>query len=118
MNIETIIHNGQKRIVMDLAEYENLIDARDHAIAMRDIAGGADTLTSAEMDEYLAAPTPLAFWRKRSGMTQATLAAEVGVSQPFLAQLEGGKREGAVGVLAKLARALRVRLDDLVESEG
>ncbi len=70
------------------------------------------------MADYLAAPAPFAFWRKRSGKTQASLAAEAGVSQPFLAQIEAGKRRGAVAVLARIARALGVRIDDLVETAG
>jgi len=115
MNVETIIQNGTERVVLDRADYEDLVDARDHAIAMRDVAQGADPLNAAEMDAYLAAPTPLSFWRKRSGKTQAAVAAEVGVSQPFLAQIENGRREGGVRVLARIARALGVRLDDLVE---
>ncbi len=32
----------------------------------------------------------------------------------FLAQIDGGKREGGIGVLARIARAVGVRLDDLV----
>jgi len=70
------------------------------------------------MSGVLAAPTPFAFWRKRSGKTQANLAAEAGVSQPFLAQIEAGKRRGTVAVLARIARALGVRIDDLVETAG
>ncbi len=115
MSIETITQDGRARVIMDRDDYEALIDARDHAVAMRDKANGERGLTPAELDEYLAAPTPLAFWRKRAGKTQAVLAAEVGISQPFLAQIETGEREGAVGVLARIARALGVRLDDLVE---
>jgi DNA-binding XRE family transcriptional regulator len=113
--VETLIQNGRERVILDRAEYEDLIDARDHAVALREIAAGADALTSEEMEAYLAAPTPLAFWRKRSGKTQAALAAEVGVSQPFLAQIEAGKRNGTVAVLARVAQALSVRIDDLVE---
>ncbi len=93
MGPEKIIHNGRERIVMDLDDYEGMVDARDAAIAMRDIAAGGPTLTSAETDAYLAAATPLPFWRKRAGKTQAALAAEVGISQAFLAQIEGGVRE-------------------------
>jgi transcriptional regulator with XRE-family HTH domain len=66
------------------------------------------------VDEYLAAPTPLAFWRKKRGYTQASLAAEAGLSQPYVAQMEGGQRVGDVTTLAKLARLLRVRIEDLV----
>jgi DNA-binding XRE family transcriptional regulator len=96
-------------------EYEDLIDARDHAVAMRDVATGAmETLSDAEMDAYLAAPTPLAFWRRRRGLTQAALAAAVGVSQPYLAQIETGARKGDVRLYARMAKALRLRIEDLV----
>jgi DNA-binding XRE family transcriptional regulator len=114
--VETLIQDGRERVILDRAEYEDLVDARDHAIAMRDIAAGEGALTSLEMADYLAAPTPLAFWRKRSGKTQAEMAAEAGVSQPFMTQIEAGTRVGAVGVLARIAQALGVWINDLVEA--
>jgi DNA-binding XRE family transcriptional regulator len=96
-------------------EYEDLIDARDHALAMRAVATGEmETLTEAELDAYLAATTALAFWRRYRGLTQAELAGKVGITQPYLAQIEGGKRTGDVHLYARLARALRVRIEDLV----
>ena len=52
-------------ITLTRTEYEDLVDARDHALAIRDIASGAaGTLTSAEVDAWLAAASPLAFWRR------------------------------------------------------
>ena len=102
-------------ITLTRTEYEDLIDARDAAIAMRDVASGVmPVLSEAEVDAYLAAPTPLAFWRKQRGLTQAALAAEIGVSQPYLAQIEGGHRVGDVVLYSKLAVALKVRIEDLV----
>ncbi len=112
--IKTIVHDGRERVVMDRQAYEDLVDARDAALAMRDIAHGAPTVSDAEMDAYLAAPTPLAFWRKRAGRTQASLAAEVGVSQPFLSHIEGGARDGGVAVLGRIAAALGLRIEDLL----
>ena len=94
---------------------QDLADAAQHARVMAEVAAGMPMLTSAEMDDYLAAPSPLAFWRKRAGKTQAALATEASISQAFLAQLEGGKREGSVSVLASLAKALGVKVDDLIE---
>jgi len=114
MGIDIIVQNGRERVVMDRSEYEDLIDSLHVAKAMREIAEGAPTLTQAELDAYLAAPTPLAFWRQRENKTQAALADEIGVSQPFLAQIEGGQRQGTIRVLARLAKALGVRIDDLV----
>jgi hypothetical protein len=68
---------------MDRADDQDLIDARDHAVAMRRIATGEmETIPESEVDDYLAAPTPLAFWRKKRGYTQASLADETGLSQP------------------------------------
>jgi DNA-binding XRE family transcriptional regulator len=107
-------------VTLTREEYEDLVDARDHAVAMRDVATGAmETLGEEELDAYLAARTPLAFWRKHRGLTQAALAAEAGVTQPYLAQIEKGIRTGDVRLYARLARTLRVRMEDLVaEDEG
>jgi DNA-binding XRE family transcriptional regulator len=114
MDIETILQDGHERIVMDRQTYEDLVDARDHAIAMRGVANGEPTFTEAEAQDYVSAATPLAFWRKRSGRTQAELAAKAGITQPFLAQMESGKRDGTIGVLSRIARSLGVTIDDLV----
>lgn len=103
-------------IILTRAEYEDLIDARDHAQAMRDIATGAvETLTGAEVDAYLASPTNLAFWRRHRNMTQTALAAQVGIAQPSLAQAETGRRGLSVDTYAKLAKVLKVRIEDLLD---
>lgn len=101
-------------VTLTRQEYEDLVDARDHAIAMRGVANGAPVLTGDELDAFLAAATPLAFWRKRAGLTQAALAERVGVSQAFLAQLERGSRTGSVALHMRLGRALGIRVEDLV----
>ena len=105
-------------VTLTRAEYEDLVDARDAAVAMRAVASGTmETLSSAELDVYLAAPTPLAFWRKHRGLTQAALAAAVEVSQPYLAQLEAGRRVGDVRLHARIAKALRIRMEDLLAED-
>lgn len=102
-------------VTLTRAEYEALIDARDAALALRDLAAGRlATLSEAELDAYLAAATPLAFWRRHRGLTQAALAARAGISQAYLAQLERGRRTGDVRLHARLAHALGLRIDDLV----
>jgi DNA-binding XRE family transcriptional regulator len=103
-------------ITLTLEEYEDLVDARDAAIAAAKIARGEmELLTSDQVDDYLAAATPLQFWRNHRAMTQTRLAAAVGITQPYLAQIESGVRTGGIHVYADLAKALRVRIEDLLE---
>jgi DNA-binding XRE family transcriptional regulator len=111
---------GEELVVLSREEYDDLIDARDHALAMAAHARGSDPgLTEAEMDEYLAAPTPLAYWRKRRGLSQAALAAAAGISQPYLAQLETGRRKSAdIAVYARLARRLAVQVEDVITPDA
>jgi DNA-binding XRE family transcriptional regulator len=104
---------------MTAEAYQDLIDALDAAIAMREIAAGAmPTVGEADVAAYLAAASPLAFWRKHRGMTQVALSQAAGISQPYLAQLENGRREATVTVYARLAKLLGVRIDDLVVEAG
>jgi transcriptional regulator with XRE-family HTH domain len=49
-------------------------------------------------------------------LAQAQLAAQAGISTPYLSQIESGKRRGTAEVLTKIAKALQVTLDDIVES--
>ncbi len=103
-------------ITLTRAAYQDLIDARDHAVAMRDVATSAvETFSDEEIDAYLASPTPLAFWRKRRGVTQAELAEAAGITQPYLAQIERGQRRGAdIRHYTKFAERLGVRIADVV----
>lgn len=106
-------------VTMTADEYHDLIDARDAEAALRAVAAGTlQTLTGDDVDAYLAAATPLAFWRKYRGFKQTELAGIVGVSQPYLAQMESGQREGSVSVYKRLARHLRVSVDELLPEDG
>jgi transcriptional regulator with XRE-family HTH domain len=79
--------------------------------------GEGEWLTDAEMGDYLAAASPLAFWRQRRKLTQAVLAEAVGISQAYLAQIETGKRVGDVTLYRRLAQRLGVRIEDLLAGE-
>ncbi|HRO59836.1 MAG TPA: helix-turn-helix transcriptional regulator [Burkholderiaceae bacterium] len=54
-------------------------------------------------------------WREHRGLSQEQLAAAAGISKPYLSQIEGGKRAGPVATMRRLARALDVPVDVLVE---
>jgi DNA-binding XRE family transcriptional regulator len=106
--------SGEELVVLPRRDYEDLIDA----LAARKIetalaAGREELLTAEEAAALVAAPTPLTFWRKKRGKTQSQLAAEIGVSQNFLSDLERGKAKGDVTLYGKLARCLELSIDDL-----
>ncbi len=124
MNKPQIIRTpaGEQMVILPKGDYEALLDtiedledtrAAEQSLA-RIAAGEEELIPDAEMDDYLAAPTPLAFWRKKRGLTQAALAEQVGVTQAYLSEMESGKKEGGIGVLRELAAALKVGMDELV----
>ena len=56
-------------------------------------------------------------WRTDQGMTRKTLARASGVSERYLAQLEAGEGNISVLLLRKVARAMRVPVENLVREE-
>jgi DNA-binding XRE family transcriptional regulator len=110
--------SGEELVVLPRRDYEDLVDA----LAEREVetalaAGREELLTAVETAALIEAPTPLAFWRKKRGKTQAQLAAEIGVSQNFLSDLERGKAKGDVTLYRKLARSLALQIEDLAPED-
>jgi DNA-binding XRE family transcriptional regulator len=56
--------------------------------------------------------------RQARGVSQTTLAAEARVSQGYLSQIERDLREPTLSVAARLARALRMSIDELALGRG
>jgi DNA-binding XRE family transcriptional regulator len=109
---------GEELVLLPRGEYERLLAAIERAEHARDIEGyrrgDLETLDEAEMTALLASPTPLAFWRRRRGLTQAALARQVGVSQSFIAEIELGKKVGEPALYRRMAEALAVTMEQLV----
>jgi len=53
--------------------------------------------------------------RAERGMTQDALATKSGVSRQYIARLEIGRHDPSLSTLAKLAKALKVKVGELVE---
>ena len=119
MPVMTKTPKGDEIVILSRKEYDRLLvaaneDATDAAVAKKAINRNEETLSEAEMDELLAARTPLAFWRKKRGLTQADLARAAGIAQGFLSEIESGLKTGDVTVLQRIAAALEISLLDLV----
>jgi ribosome-binding protein aMBF1 (putative translation factor) len=119
MPVMTKSPKGDDIVILSRKEYDQLVvaaneDAADAAVASKAIARHEETISEAEVDELLAAKTPLAFWRKKRGMTQAKLAKAAGIAQGFLSEIESGLKTGDITVLQRIAAALEISLLDLV----
>jgi len=122
MPVMTKTPKGDDIVILARKEYDQLIaaageDAADAEAARRALdrrKKGEHTLTSAEVDQLLAAKTPLAFYRKRAGLTQATLAERAAIAQGFLSEIEAGRKSGDIRTLRRIADLLKISLDDLV----
>jgi transcriptional regulator with XRE-family HTH domain len=67
-------------------------------------------------DAIAAGTHPVRAWREHRGLNQGQLAAIVGISRAYLAQIEGGERTGTIDVMVRIARALSRAIEDLILS--
>jgi ribosome-binding protein aMBF1 (putative translation factor) len=119
MPVMTKSPKGDDIVILSRKEYDRLLvaaneDASDAAVAKKAIARNEEVLSEAEMDELLAAKTPLAFWRRKRGLTQIDLAKAAEIAQGVLSEIESGLKTGDVAVLQRIAVALEISLLDLV----
>jgi DNA-binding XRE family transcriptional regulator len=109
---------GEELAVLPRAELEALQNAVDHAQAIAGFREGRiPGLSPAEARALMASISPLAFWRKYRRQTQASLAGIVGVTQNYLSEIENGKRGGDVTLWLRLAKALELPVEALVDED-
>jgi DNA-binding XRE family transcriptional regulator len=108
-----VLPEDELNAILDAAE-----DASDIAIVRKfrkRLAAGDEELVPSEVaNRLLDGENPVRVWREHRGMTTLDLAKRVGISAPYLSQVETGKRDGTVKLFRQIADALDVRLDDLV----
>ena len=89
-------------------------DAEDAAAyAQSKASTEAFTIPLAVVEAELGGMHSVRAWREHRGMTMQSLADAVGLSKPYVSQIESRKRAGTAATLKKLARALDVPLDVL-----
>lgn len=105
-------------VILPRAEFQALQESAEHAVAIASYRSGRmPGLSPAETRQLIEAPSPLAFWRRRAGLTQKELAEKVGVKQGYLSDLENGRRAGPVEIWCKIGQALSVPIEALIDSE-
>jgi transcriptional regulator with XRE-family HTH domain len=118
-DIQTIrTPNGEELVVMPRALYEELIDTKAAREAKAALASGEEELLSAEeVQELLASPSPLAFWRRKRNRRQDMLAEVLGTSQGYISDIENGRRKGGIKFYQRAAMALDVPLGAILPAD-
>ncbi|MBB3949305.1 helix-turn-helix domain-containing protein [Aureimonas jatrophae] len=122
MNKQVIVSpTGERLVVIAEADFDALVEAADdrsdrEAVVdyqRRLAAGETEFVPAAMVDRILAGESALRVWREHRGLSVSALAEAAGLSQPFVSQIESGRRVAGRDSLARLAAALGVDADDL-----
>lgn len=106
-----LIHiDGKPYVLVPMHEYRRLINGDNVA----------ESNIPDEIHDRLAAGTdhPVRLLRRFRQMTQRDLAAAAGLSRPYLAEIETGRKAGSIPALRALATALAVPLALLLPASG
>ena len=94
---------------------EDMSDLQSSAEVLDRIKAGAEELISSEVVvRLLNGEPPLAVWREYRKLSQSDLARKSGVNRIQIIDIEAGRKTGSVATLRKLARALKVNIEDLL----
>jgi DNA-binding XRE family transcriptional regulator len=96
----------QAEMLQDIRDYDTLKEALEQ--------GNEELVPSQIVYAILDGDHPIRVWREYRGLSQQELAERVGISVPYMSQLENGQRKGSLEVLTAIAKALRLSLDDVV----
>lgn len=126
MNAIRPISTTDETVTLSKADYEALLDELEEAHDRErlrqveaDLAAGRTEEIPLDMAEaLLEGANPVRTWRKYRGLTAGELAAQVGISKAYLSEIENGKKPGSVAVLAQIAKALTLDMDDLVPRDA
>ncbi len=78
------------------------------------VAAGEETWPLEFVMELGETDSRIRTYRTYRKMSVSDLAEAAGISQPYLSEIESGKKTGSVDVLKRIAAALNVDLDDIV----
>jgi DNA-binding Xre family transcriptional regulator len=122
MSVQFIETASGRLAVLPEAEYQRLVEACEDAEAgsvidrfRERLATGEEELIPARVvNRLLAGDNPVRVWREHRGLKTGELAEAAGLSQAYVSQIEAGRREGSIGALKAISKALTVNIDDLV----
>ena len=93
-------------MLQDISDYDQIVKAVE--------TGEEETVPAELAYALMEGKNPVKSWREYRSLSQKQLAELANISIPFLSQIESGKRKASTKIMVRLAKALRVLVDDLV----
>ncbi len=112
--IQKLTIDGKNYVLVSEDDYEDMMDTLEAQAIMARVRAGEETFPHELIVELAQTDSRVRTYRKYRGLSMTDLAQAAGISQPYLSDIENGKKAGSVDVLKRIATALRVDLDDLV----
>lgn len=106
--------DGKPFVLVPEEEFEDMMDVIMAKEVLARIEAGEETWPAELVYELLETESRIRTYRNYRKMTVSDLATAAGISQPYLSEIESGKKTGSVDVLKRIAAALKVDLDDIV----
>ncbi|EUB95419.1 helix-turn-helix domain protein [Rhizobium sp. CF080] len=106
--------DGKPFVLVPEEEFEDMMDIIAAKEIMARVAAGEETWPAELVYELFETDSRIRTFRAYRKMTVSQLAEAAGISQPYLSEIEAGKKNGSVDVLKRIAAVLKVDLDDLV----
>jgi DNA-binding XRE family transcriptional regulator len=112
--IQKLTIDGKAYVLLSEDYFEDLIDGLRADAIMARIAADEETWPLELVMELSETDSRIRTFRTYRKLSVSDLAAAAGISQPYLSEIESGKKTGSVDVLKRIAAALKVDLDDIV----
>ena len=125
MTVQIIEKEGRPEwAVIPYEDYLRLVEAQEDVVdaiaierSLQLLADGSDELVPVQLvDRILDGDNPITVWREHRSHSIVELANKCGVTPSAISQIEKRKRQPSIGLLRKMAAALSVKVDDLLET--
>jgi len=114
-DIQTIVLDEKVFVVLPIEKFEEMRDVIEADATRARIAGNQEeTYPHAIVTALVDGENPVRVFRKFRNLTLQQLADKSGLSQPYISEIETGKKTGSAKTLMALAGVLGVDLDMLV----
>lgn len=115
---DVLERDGQRFVLVPEVEYQRMLDAMEDLADIKSYdqakREAREFVPATLVDRLIAGDNPIRVWREHRQMSASAVAQAVGVSAPYMSQLEAGKRKASHKVLRKLAEVLALDVDDLI----